>query len=314
MTTKRIDELTAATSLTAADLIPIMDEATTTKKITAANARPYMLPTAAETLALLVTVDGAGSGLDADLLDGNSSAAFATAAQGATADTAVQPARTISTTAPLTGGGDLSANRTLAVSAASDTASGVVELATTAETPTGTDTARAVTPAGAAATFVAKATGTAKGDIIAFTAAGTPAALAVGTNAYVLTADSTQASGIKWAAASGGAVESRPVAATGGYAVGAYGAPGMSFYSNMTNWIANGNVLNYWPAVWNRASVITDVAITVVNGFAATQSRIGLYACDAQWTPTTLVASSAPSTTPPPAPRPSRGCRRRCRA
>ena len=31
MTTKRIDELTAATSLTAADLIPIMDEATTTK-------------------------------------------------------------------------------------------------------------------------------------------------------------------------------------------------------------------------------------------------------------------------------------------
>lgn len=35
---------------------------------------------AAEILALLVTVDGAGSGLDADLLDGQSSAAFATAA------------------------------------------------------------------------------------------------------------------------------------------------------------------------------------------------------------------------------------------
>lgn len=56
-------------------------------------------------------------------------------------------ARTISTTAPLTGGGDLSANRTLAVSAASATAQGVVELATDAEAQTGTDTARAITPA-----------------------------------------------------------------------------------------------------------------------------------------------------------------------
>lgn len=46
---------------------------------------------AAEILAALLTVDGAGSGLDADLLDGNSSADFATAAQGALADTATQP-------------------------------------------------------------------------------------------------------------------------------------------------------------------------------------------------------------------------------
>jgi hypothetical protein len=38
--------------------------------------------------------------------------------------------RTISTTAPLTGGGDLSANRTFAVSAASTSATGVVQLAT----------------------------------------------------------------------------------------------------------------------------------------------------------------------------------------
>jgi 3-deoxy-D-arabino-heptulosonate 7-phosphate (DAHP) synthase len=35
--------------------------------------------TASEILALLKTVDGAGSGLDADLLDGQSSAYFATA-------------------------------------------------------------------------------------------------------------------------------------------------------------------------------------------------------------------------------------------
>jgi hypothetical protein len=44
----------------------------------------------------------------------------------------------------------------------------------------------------------------AKGDLIAATAADTPARLAVGTNGQILTADSTAASGLRWATPSGG--------------------------------------------------------------------------------------------------------------
>ena len=45
---------------------------------------------------------------------------------------------------------------------------------------------------------------TAKGDLIAATAASNPARLGVGANDTVLTADSTAATGLKWAAAGGG--------------------------------------------------------------------------------------------------------------
>jgi hypothetical protein len=54
----------------------------------------------------------------------------------------------------------------------------------------------------------------AKGDLIAATAADTPARLAVGTNGHVLTADSTAATGIKWAAPAAGGKVLQVVSAT----------------------------------------------------------------------------------------------------
>jgi hypothetical protein len=79
-------------------------------------------------------------------------------------------------------------------------------LATTAETVTGTDATKAVTPAGYSAAvaccYIAKSAIAGKGTLITGTAANTPSTLATGTNGQVLTVDTTCTSGLKWAAAS----------------------------------------------------------------------------------------------------------------
>jgi len=51
---------------------------------------------------------------------------------------------------------------------------------------------------------ITKALLTTKGDVIAATAASTPARVAVGTDGFVFTADAASAAGVKWAAAAGG--------------------------------------------------------------------------------------------------------------
>jgi hypothetical protein len=94
-----------------------------------------------------------------NVLNANSSSSVTlplTVGQGGTGATTVGGAQTnlqvppvgrlINTAAPLGGGGDLSADRTLVVGAASEGASGVAEIATLVETAAGTDDARMVTP------------------------------------------------------------------------------------------------------------------------------------------------------------------------
>jgi len=81
---------------------------------------------------------------------------------------------------------------------ASTGTAGIVELATSAETQTGTDTTRAVTPAGAAATYVPISDFTAKGDLLSATGANTQVALPVGADGTVLTACAAAPTGLCW--------------------------------------------------------------------------------------------------------------------
>jgi hypothetical protein len=114
----------------------------------------------------------------------------------------------VTATSPLTGGGTSGAI-TIGIQDATTSVKGSVQLSDStsttssvlASTPTATKSAydlanTANTTADAA---IAKAIVDAKGDLIGATAADTPARLAVGTNGQVLTADSTAATGLKYA-------------------------------------------------------------------------------------------------------------------
>jgi hypothetical protein len=107
----------------------------------------------------------------------------------------------ITATSPLTGGGTSGAI-TVGIQSSSTTQSGAVQLSDSTST---TSSVLAATPTAVKAAYdladgaVAKSTFTTKGDIVAATAASTISRLGVGTNGQLLTADSTAATGMKWA-------------------------------------------------------------------------------------------------------------------
>lgn len=87
---------------------------------------------------------------------------------------------------------------------ATTTTSGVVELATSVEALAGVNPNTVLTPATGSITYIPKAVITSQGQLIAGTGSGTFTALGVGVDGYVLSADSSCATGIKWAPGGGG--------------------------------------------------------------------------------------------------------------
>jgi hypothetical protein len=116
----------------------------------------------------------------------------------------------VNVTSPITGGGSSGAV-TVGIQSASTSQSGAVQLSDStsttssvlASTPTATKAAYDL-----AAAAVPKSTVTAKGSIVAATAASTPANLAVGNNGETLVADSAATTGLRYTA---GTVQSNPV-------------------------------------------------------------------------------------------------------
>lgn len=120
-----------------------------------------------------------------------------------------------------------------AVPAADETTSGVVELATTAEATTGTDTARAVTPAGVKA--VADTKQPLDADLTALAAAGNSTVLA-NTTASFLTADETKLDGIE---ALADVTDATNVAAAGAVMEADTSTASMSFVVDEDNMTSN---------------------------------------------------------------------------
>ena len=98
---------------------------------------------------------------------------------------------------------------------ATTTVAGITCLSTNALAQAGTDTTTALTPAAGASAYVAKSALVAKGDILGASAAGTPLALAVGTDGQMLVACASTTTGLCWVAQPAAAIPCACITAKG---------------------------------------------------------------------------------------------------
>lgn len=116
--------------------------------------------------------------------------------------------------------------------------------------------------------FVASTLVDAKGDLLTATADNTPARLAVGTNGYVLTADSAQSTGIKWAAASGGGPATIITPSSSWIAPARTSTPSVSHGTTQMHLV---------PYFFDRAVTISKMSIQVDTGAGSATCSLGLY-------------------------------------
>jgi hypothetical protein len=170
----------AATSATSA-------AASATAAATSATSAAASATTAANSVATI-----AGYASSAATSEANAAASATAAATSAASAAASTSAAAASATAAATSATSAANSATAAATSATSAATSATAAATSA-------TSAAASAASAAA--VLSAAFDAKGDLLAGTGAGTFDQLGVGTNGYLLTADSATATGIKWAAA-----------------------------------------------------------------------------------------------------------------
>ena len=170
----------------------------------------------------------------------------------------------VAVTSPLTGGGT-TGDVTIAIQDGTTAQKGAVQLENSTSS---TSTTTAAVPASVKSAYdlanaaVAKSLVDAKGDLIAATANDTVSRLAVGTDGQVLTADSTAATGLKWATS----------ASSSGPAFRVYRSSSAQSFSQST-----------WTKVqFNSENYDTDNCFDSTTNYRFTPTKAGYYHFDVQ--------------------------------
>ena len=130
---------------------------------------------------------------------------------------------------------------------------------------------------------------TAKGSILVGDGTTDPVALAVGTNDFVLTADSTQASGIKWAAAGGGGGDEThflgPISQTD-YSNAGYPLQAANFESTTTSSLSGAGDLYIWPGYIRETKTYNNLVLNVSSSATSGNIEVIIYGVGSDNLPT----------------------------